>query len=234
LKSFFKYFFGLASVQYALSFIIYLYLQLVYHTSKKQIIFEKGFDLKRYNTESAIYAFWHNRMAMMPFDKPKKIKINVLISDHRDGRIIAQTMKVFGFDIISGSSTKNSYSAIKNILKQSNLGQTVAITPDGPKGPKKQINSNIIAISGLCQKYIIPMTYSCSKAFILRSWDRLIIPKLFNKIVIVLGTPIKPEKKLSDEQIKKLNNQLVSSLNYINDKADSITKLKENANVTDI
>ena len=198
------------------------------------MVFEEGFDPKKFATNPAIYAFWHNRMAMIPFAVYKKIKINVLISDHRDGKIIAQTMKIFAFNIISGSSTRNGYNALKNILKCSKLNQTVAITPDGPKGPKNQINSNIIAISGLCQRYIIPMTYSCSKAFILRSWDRLIIPKPFNKIVIVLGTPIKPERKLNDDQIKKLNNQLASSLNYISNKADSITNLKQNANATDI
>jgi lysophospholipid acyltransferase (LPLAT)-like uncharacterized protein len=234
LKSFFKYFFGLSWVQYTISFFIYLYLQLVYHTSKKLIIYEEGFDPKKYATDPAIYTFWHNRLAFMPFTNRKKNKISVLISDHRDGKVIAQTMKIFGFNIISGSSTRNSYSAMKNILKCNKLNQTIVITPDGPKGPKNQINSNIIAISSLCQRYIVPATYSCSKEFILNSWDRLIIPKLFNEIVIIYGTPIRPEKKLSDHHTEILKNQLASNLNYISNKADSITSLKQNANVTDI
>jgi len=234
LKSILKYFFGASWVQYVISFLIYLYLQLVYYTSKKQIIYEKGFDYKKFTTNPAIYAFWHNRLAMMPFARPKKVKVNVLISDHRDGKIIAKTMKIFNFNIISGSSTRNSYNAIKNIIKFSKLNQTIVITPDGPKGPKNQINSNIVAISSLCQKYIIPVTYSCSKAFILKSWDRLIIPKLFNKLIIIYGSPLKPEKKLNEQQIEKLNNQLATKLNYITNKSDSITHLKQNANATDI
>ncbi len=225
MKSFFKYFFNLEAVQYSISFILYLYLQLVYHTSTKKIIFEENFEQKKFLNDSAIYVFWHNRLALMPFTRPPKLKINVLISTHRDGRVIAQVMKRFNFNIITGSSNKNSYSALKTIIKHINLGESIAITPDGPKGPKNQINSNVIAISSLCKKYIVPVTYSCARGIIFNSWDRFILPTPFNKIVIAYGTPIKTERNLNDTQITELNNLLASNLNLITNKADRITKL---------
>ena len=222
MKGFFKYFFNLAWVQYIISFILYLYLLLVYHSSKKQIIYEEGFDVNKYQSEPGLYVFWHNRLALMPFARPAQIKVNVLSSDHRDGRIVAQVMRVFGFNTIFGSSNKHSFYALKAVLRHVALGQSVAITPDGPKGPKNQINGNVIAISGLCQRYIIPMTYSCIRAITFNSWDRFILPLPFNKLIIIYGKPIKAEKKLRSEEAQELNNQLASCLNSITNKADSL------------
>lgn len=230
MKSLFKYFFGLAWVQYSISFILYLYLQLVYYTSTRQVISDPDFDPEKYATESGIYVFWHNRLALMPFARPSKLKVNVLSSDHRDGRTVAQVMRIFGFNTIFGSSNKNSFYALKALLKRASLGESIAITPDGPKGPKNQINGNVIAISGLSGKYIYPMSYSCARAIIFNSWDRFILPTPFNRLVITYGTPILAPKKLSSEQSQTLNEQLRINLNAISSRADAITGLDNRYN----
>lgn len=209
-------------MQYSISFILYLYLQLVYFSSKKQFIYSNQFNLSKYRSEPALYAFWHNRLAMMPFARPKTIKVNVLSSDHRDGRTVAQVMRIFGFNTIFGSSNKNSFFALKSIIKCVKLGQSVAITPDGPKGPKNKINGNIVAISGLCNKYIIPMSYSCKRAFVFNSWDQFILPTPFNSLVIIYGDPIKADRDSSEAQLAQLNSELEQGLNEITKRADRV------------
>ncbi len=225
MKRFLKYFFSLPSIQLVTSYVIYVYLHIVYFTSKKQIIFSEDFNYKKFCTNPEIYVFWHNRLALMPFARAPKFKVNVLISNHRDGMIIAKVMAIFGFNIITGSSTKNSYKALKSIITLANAKESVYLTPDGPKGPRYQINGNVIAVSSLCQKYIIPMSYSCTRSIIFNSWDKFIFPLPFNKIVISYGTPIKAPRKLNAEQITKLNNQLTLNLNLITKQVDQITKL---------
>lgn len=222
MKALLKNIFGNIMVQYSISFLLYLYLQLVYLTSKKRVIFSDSLSKKCYNNENAIYAFWHNRLAFMPFARPKNIKVNVLTSEHRDGRIIALVMRVFSFGIIAGSTTRGGFSALKAILACVKSGESVAITPDGPKGPRNKINSNIVAISGMSGKVIIPMTYSCKRAYVFNSWDRFILPGLFNDIVIIYGKPIKVDNGEYKEKSEEMNNQLEIALNTITSEADKL------------
>ena len=161
----------------------------------------------------------------MPYARPAKLRVNVLSSDHRDGRTVAQVMRIFGFNTIFGSSNKNSFYALKTLLKRASLGESIAITPDGPKGPKNQINGNVIAISGLSGKYIYPMSYSCARAIVFNSWDRFILPTPFNHLVLIYGAPILAPKKPTTEQTTELNEQLRSNLDLITNKADIVTGL---------
>jgi lysophospholipid acyltransferase (LPLAT)-like uncharacterized protein len=162
-------------------------------TSKKYYIYSEKFNKKLIEENNFIGAFWHNRLSMMFFLRHKKIKDNVLISEHKDGRVIASTSSLFGVNIITGSSSNISMESLKNIIRCLTKGENLTITPDGPRGPVYQINSNIAKIAQKTSKMIIPISFSCKKKIILRSWDRFIFPLPFNTIYFVYGNPIYPD-----------------------------------------
>lgn len=191
-----------------LSALIYIYINIVYFTSKKYVIYPKSFNKTLYQKENAIYAFWHNRLSLMFFMQPKKIKTNVLISEHKDGQLIADTSLLFGTKVIEGSSSNISMTSLKRIIKSLVSGESLAITPDGPRGPVYQINSNIAKIAKRTAKTIIPMSFSCKKKKTMRSWDKFILPLPFNTLYLVYGKPIKPTDKDIDILLKKELNQL--------------------------
>jgi lysophospholipid acyltransferase (LPLAT)-like uncharacterized protein len=113
--------------------------------------------------ENAIVCFWHGRLLMMPFAN-KRGKGKVLISRHRDGEFIARVMKYFGLGSIRGSYRKEgSVSSLREIISDLKKGFDVAITPDGPKGPRYVVKNGIIELARLTGKAIIPITYSASK-----------------------------------------------------------------------
>ena len=109
-----------------------------------------------------IIAFWHGRLLMMPYSYPGK-KIHILISYHKDGEYISQTMKRFGFFSVRGSTTRGAVSAVRKLLKVSQEGSDLAITPDGPRGPRHKAQMGAIELAKLTSLPILPVTFGASK-----------------------------------------------------------------------
>jgi len=141
---------------------IYLLLLLLRASVKiKHINHEHAMDLWNRNINT-IVCFWHGRLLMMPFANIRG-RAKVLISRHRDGEFIARVIKFFKIGTIRGSYRKKSISSIREIILDLQHGFDVAITPDGPKGPKYKVKEGIIELAKLTQYPIIPVTYSASK-----------------------------------------------------------------------
>jgi lysophospholipid acyltransferase (LPLAT)-like uncharacterized protein len=170
---------------------LYTYLRVVYFTCRWQFVFSDNHNKQEFLAQKGvIFAFWHNRLALGPGIFAGHKDIYALISPHRDGRIISDIVGKFGFGVINGSSNKNPVSALKIIIQKLHNGSNIVITPDGPRGPIYKINSNINKVA---QKYnikLIPVSCSASRYFLLKSWDKLIMPLPFGKITAFIGLPL--------------------------------------------
>ena len=109
-----------------------------------------------------IIAFWHGRQLMMPLAYRGEFA-SILISQHRDGEIIARIMKYFGFASIRGSSTRGGQQAVRQLLKVAHQGQDLVITPDGPRGPACRVQAGVVYLAKLTGFPIVPLTFACSK-----------------------------------------------------------------------
>jgi lysophospholipid acyltransferase (LPLAT)-like uncharacterized protein len=142
--------------------LIYLFLRLLGATMKithmNREVVSKGWQMG----ENFIVCFWHGRLLLMPFAK-KSGKGKVLISRHRDGEFIARVIRFFGFGTIRGSYRKGSVSSLREILTDLKNGHDVAITPDGPKGPRYEVKKGIVELARLTGKAIVPVTYGAGK-----------------------------------------------------------------------
>ncbi len=170
---------------------LYTYLRVVYFTCRWQFVFSDNYNKQEFLAQKGvIFAFWHNRLAFGPGIFAGHKDIYALISPHSDGKIIGNIVNKFGFGVINGSTNKNSVAALKTIVKKLHNGSNIVITPDGPRGPIYKINSNINKIA---QKYnikLIPVSCSASRYFLLKSWDKLIMPLPFGKITTFIGLPL--------------------------------------------
>jgi lysophospholipid acyltransferase (LPLAT)-like uncharacterized protein len=137
-----------------------------------------------------ILAFWHGRILMMMKCWRPGWPIHMLISQHRDGLLIARTIAHFGIDTVAGSTTRGGSQALRAMLKLLKGGACIGITPDGPKGPRMRASAGIINVARLSGCPIIPVAYSVSPRRLLKSWDRFILPPLFARGVFVWGEPI--------------------------------------------
>ncbi len=194
------------------------YIDFVFVTSKKYYInFENVFRLWESKETKTINIFWHNRIALMPkLYKGKGIKI--LISDHSDGEIITKIiLKYKKLSAVRGSTKKGAVRGLKNLIKEVK-NYDICITPDGPRGPKYEIQGGSIYISKLTGFPIIPLSYNVRKKYVLNSWDNFIIPYPFNEIVYVAGEPIFIDKDIDNDEAKKI----------VKDKLMEVTEIADN------
>ena len=124
--------------------------------------------------------------------------------------------------VIWGSSNKNPTNSLKKIFAKLKEKECLAITPDGPRGPVFEINSNIVKIASKFKLNIIPVTFGASKKKIFKSWDKFMLPLPFSRISLIYGNPVEVPAELTEEQIYNLNSIIKKELNTICDQADKI------------
>ena len=155
-------------------------------------------------TFPSIVAFWHGRMFLLPFALQNYAeKVAILISRHRDGELVAELVERLGFKTVRGSTGrgKGGSAAFLKMVELLEKGYAVAITPDGPRGPREKVKPGVVKLSKLTGIPIYPLTFGCTKEFHLKSWDRFAIPKPFSKCRVILGEPLKPEDFKSEEEM---------------------------------
>lgn len=143
-----------------------------------------------------ILAFWHGHLLMMPHCWDLSKKMHMLISQHRDGQIIARVIGHFGLGTASGSSSRGGSAALRQMLKALKAGDYVGITPDGPRGPRMRATDGIVGVARMAGVPIIPCAFSCRGRKQLRTWDRFQVALPFTRGLILWGDPIMVEAGL--------------------------------------
>lgn len=110
-----------------------------------------------------ILTFWHGRLMMMPHAYRGGKGITILVSQSRDGELVSRTVRRFGIESVRGSSTRGWLGGIKGILKAAQSGRDLAITPDGPKGPRYEAQMGVIQIARRTGLPIFPLAFGASK-----------------------------------------------------------------------
>jgi lysophospholipid acyltransferase (LPLAT)-like uncharacterized protein len=181
---------------------------------------EENLDSIRKNQGQVIYAFWHGRMLILSYSHRWQ-KIHVLISQHRDGELIARIIERLGFVSVRGSTTRGGTKAIFEMAEKGGSGYDVAITPDGPKGPRFRVQPGTIYIAQRSQMPIIPISNSAKNRWTLSSWDGFLIPKPFSKVVIIIGEPIHVPLESAPPELEEKREELEKKLVNLTQKADN-------------
>ncbi|MGD8777983.1 MAG: lysophospholipid acyltransferase family protein [Ignavibacteria bacterium] len=143
-----------------------------------------------------VFAFWHGKM-LMPWYINRKKNFSALVSRSKDGDILANLLKKWKYDVSRGSSHAGGKEALDEILTKANSKKCVAITPDGPTGPIYKMKAGAVITAKKTQIPIIMVGVYNGKKYVLKSWDKFEIPKLFSKSVLVFSDPIYVDDNLS-------------------------------------
>jgi lysophospholipid acyltransferase (LPLAT)-like uncharacterized protein len=166
----------------------------------------------------AIWVFWHGRLLMMPMASYGGKKLNFLVSPHRDGQVVGKALKRFGFHAILGSTHRKGFSGFKQMVKAQE--SDIAIVPDGPRGPRRQVQIGVIELAKLTGKAILPLSFSASKRKIFNTWDQFLLPYPFSKGVFVWGEPIEVDQNGDRAHLEEKKILLENRLNELTEKAD--------------
>jgi lysophospholipid acyltransferase (LPLAT)-like uncharacterized protein len=165
----------------------------------------------------AIGAFWHGRLFMMPVVYKGKT-LSFLVSPHRDGQVVGKALDRFGFRPILGSSRRKGFSGFKQMVKAQ--GSDIAIVPDGPRGPRHQVQIGVIELARLTGRAIVPLTFSASKRKIFDTWDHFLLPYPFSKGVFIWGEPIEVDQNGNRAHLEEKRILLERRLNELTEQAD--------------
>lgn len=147
-----------------------------------------GQDLRaeRAAKRPVVFVLWHGQMLPMLYHHRDE-GVRVLISEHRDGELVARTALALGFGTVRGSSTRGAGRALLGLVREVEAGRDVAVTPDGPRGPAKSFAPGALIVAQRTGALIVPVTAVARSAWRLRSWDRFMIPKPFARVTISYG-----------------------------------------------
>lgn len=149
----------------------------------------------------AIAALWHERLLLLPVlwrqarRGGAEGRVSVLASRHSDGRLVGDLMRRFGVSVVHGSTARNGKdrggaAGLRTLLDRLAAGDHVVITPDGPRGPRRQAAAGVAQLAALSGTVVLPCAAQTSRRLVLRTWDRMVLPLPFGRGVIVCGPPI--------------------------------------------
>jgi len=173
--------------------------------------------LARDPNQPRIWAFWHNRILMMPYLYERFCpgrRMLMMVSRSRDGEFITRIMNRFGIDGARGSSSRGGSDALREILRELDRPQArdIGITPDGPRGPRAKVQDGVLGLAANSGRPIYPVTARYSRHWELPSWDRFQIPQPGAVCRVIIGPAVAAPKNLEPSELDRVRGELERTL----------------------
>jgi lysophospholipid acyltransferase (LPLAT)-like uncharacterized protein len=175
--------------------------RLLGHTVRFSEVHAEAWGPRAPRSENLIYAFWHSSLLMASFHY-RNLGVVGLISYSKDGELLARVVEPLGYVLVRGSTSRGSLQALRGLVRHLRDGRDVALTPDGPRGPREVAQEGTIHLARLTGKRIVPLVFDCTRKRRLHSWDRLIVPMPFSRGVFVYRDPIEVPRDADAAEIE--------------------------------
>jgi lysophospholipid acyltransferase (LPLAT)-like uncharacterized protein len=169
-----------------------------------------------------ICCLWHNRLllCMEAYQKQRKRQdlgkgLAALISASKDGAFLAAILECFGVQPVRGSSSRRGPQALLELTSWAERGYSLAITPDGPRGPRYIVQEGVMSLAQLTGLPIMPFSFYARRKIRMKSWDGFQIPLPFSRCDLRLGKPILVPRDATDAQREDSRKSLEEALNAI-------------------
>lgn len=172
-----------------------------------------------------LYAVWHDSIVIAAFGG-RHIRTVALTSHNRDGSFVASVLQAIGVPAVRGSTSYRGGNALRTILTAAR-DSDVVMTPDGPRGPRRQMTRGAVFLASRSGRAIVPTAFSCEKSWIIRgSWTDLVIPKPFSKVFLLAGDPIEVPAELSRDRLIQYAAQIQQDMERLDARADRLASGK--------
>jgi len=145
---------------------------------------------------SAVYALWHEQILPLAM-LHRGSGAMALVSRHRDGEILARILLGLGYRVARGSSTRGGAAGLARMIRTGRAGHPLAVTPDGPRGPRRRCKPGVILAAAETGRPVVPLAAAATRARRLPSWDRFLVPAPFSRIVVCEESPLRVPPALS-------------------------------------
>ncbi len=203
------------------AFLIWFFISAVSKTIRFRINDPHGF-LQRKDVNQAVFCFWHNRLALcvelyFKFRQQHFVAPGVagLVSASKDGALLSAIFGRFGVQAARGSSSRRGAQALRELATWAERGYDLAITPDGPRGPRYVVADGAAGLAQITGLPVQPMSYYLKWKISLKSWDAFQIPLPFSICEVNVGKIFRMPAGGSEEEREALRQQLEIELRAI-------------------
>lgn len=174
-----------------------------------------------------ILCFWHNRTFPAAHFLHQRLlrrglDITLLASQSRDGELVTRLVRGWGVETVRGSATRGGREALRGIYRAiTQRASSPLVVPDGPKGPLYEFKAGAAVLSQMSGAPILLLGFGAGSAWRVRSWDRLIVPKPFSKVAVVVGEPRLVARDLMGEALEAERLRLEAELNELTRRAEA-------------
>src|SRR5579864_476877 len=173
------------------------FIRLLGPTLRVAVSYEDGAQ-KTLDARPLVASFWHSCMIPATYIF-RDMGIRVMSSYSYDGEYMGRIIRRFGFVAVKGSSSRNAVRALLGLRRALEEGWTVAFTLDGPRGPRHKVKPGPVALARSSGLAMTTFYAAVDKAWVLRSWDRMLIPRPFSRVLVRIGKLIPVPANASDE-----------------------------------
>ena len=166
-----------------------------------------------------VYCVWHDSI-VVPVFAGRQPSTTALVGHHRDGSYVAQILKRVGIPSVRGSSSRHGAAALRGLLEQTE-NDHIVMTPDGPRGPRRQLKPGMAFIASRTGKPVVPTAFSCSRPWFIRgSWTDLMIPSPFSTVYALTGDPIAVSADADRDRIDLMTATIQQDMDRLNRRAE--------------
>lgn len=181
--------------------------------------------IPRKKKSRGIYLFWHEMM-LYPAYLHGRQDFAVLVSQHRDGELIMRILRMLNIDAIRGSTRRRGAGGVRKMMRAISHHH-IAITPDGPQGPRRVVQPGAIYLASRTGLPIWPVAYAPRSAWQAGSWDRMSLPKPWTKVWCLAGPAIMVPQDLPMERIEEFRVKVQAAMNDVQRRVDLLMARKD-------
>jgi lysophospholipid acyltransferase (LPLAT)-like uncharacterized protein len=172
---------------------------------------------------NVIYAFWHGHLLYLMY-RYRRSGVYILVSQSRDGEMLSRILRRFGLPTIRGSSSRGGQRSLLELVRRARAGASAGLAPDGPRGPRHQAQSGIIALARLTEVPIIPVAVGARWKIEFQSWDRLLLPLPGSRVVVAYGEPVVVPSDADAEVLEQKRQELEGKLLKLSEEVTLATR----------
>lgn len=196
-----------------------LIIRVIGSTLRVAISYENGAQ-ETLEQRPLIASFWHSCIIPATYIC-RGLGVRVMSSYSYDGEYMGRIIKKFGYVPVKGSSSRNPLRALLGLRRALEEGWTVAFTLDGPRGPRHKVKPGPVGLGRSTGLALTAFHAGVDKAWMLSSWDRMMIPKPFSRVLVRFGKLIHVPRDASDEELARYNDELQAALDRVCEFADA-------------
>ena len=194
------------------SFIGYLFIRALHASLRIRHVRAQHMD----DNPRHVVAFWHECILMALHSRWRR-PTTAIISRSKDGEIVAKVLDLYGVHTARGSSTRGGDAALREVIRDVRAGWNIAVTPDGPKGPRRVAKDGVVYIAQVAGLPIVPFYFTARSKKRLRSWDQQIVPWPVSKALFLYGAPIAVPR---DGDVEEWRVNIEANMNQLAEEAE--------------